>query len=67
MLIGAAGLAVVATMTAPCYFKDAKRTFYYLAREEGKSRKEVIDLLVQDARSLTLPFLHREKQQQQGR
>jgi hypothetical protein len=38
MLIGAAGLAVVATMTAPCYFKDAKRTFYYLAREEGKSR-----------------------------
>src|SRR5437660_12403814 len=38
MLIGAAGLAVVATMTAPCFSKDVERTFYYLAREEGKSR-----------------------------
>jgi hypothetical protein len=29
-LTGAAGLAVVATMTAPCGFKCEKRTFYYV-------------------------------------
>jgi hypothetical protein len=34
MLIGAAGLAVVATMTAPYGFGCDKRTFYYLGERQ---------------------------------
>jgi hypothetical protein len=37
-LTGAAGLAVVATMTAPYNFGYDKRTFYYLGGGNGKSR-----------------------------
>src|SRR5215469_1984838 len=38
-LAGAAGLAVVATMTAPYEFGLEDRTFYYPGRMEGKSRE----------------------------
>src|SRR5215469_11483614 len=38
-LAGAAGLAVVATMTAPYEFGWEDRTFYYPGRMEGKSRE----------------------------
>jgi hypothetical protein len=40
LITGAAGLAVVATMTAPYDFRDDKRTFYYLGAAQAKSRKE---------------------------
>src|SRR5215472_11816352 len=38
-LAGAAGLAVVATMTAPYELGWEDRTFYYPGRMEGKSRE----------------------------
>src|SRR6202008_3343214 len=42
IVAGAAGLAVVATMTAPYEFGSEKRTFYYPGAKEGKSREGAV-------------------------